>query len=288
MPTTLPRFKPRPRDSHKGNFGRILLVGGSRGMAGSISLSAMAALKSGAGLVTAAVPLCIVDTVASFDPCYMTWPLADDGSGALALDAVPEIELGLNKFQAIGCGPGLGTRAGALALVKSLLRVNMIPRVLDADGLNALSQLANWTSMNQGALVLTPHPGELQRLTGVHAADRAGQIQAAMELSKAAKCVIVVKGAPTVVVNGAQTWENQTGNPGMATGGCGDVLTGIIATLLGQQLSPWDAARLAVHLHGAAGDLAAHRLGEIGMTARDVLQEVPQAFQNYLNEPTSE
>ncbi len=276
---TLPKIAPRARDAHKGDFGRILLVGGSRGMAGSIALSSMAALRSGAGLVTAAVPDVCLETVASWEPCLMTTPLANDPRGCFATDAAEQLTKPLQKCDAAACGPGLNTGVGSIAIVNRLLECTTLPRVFDADALNVLSALKGWDRGPLGPLVLTPHPGELQRLTGVSAKSRDEQVQAARQLAARTQAVIVVKGGPTVVTDGMQMWTSETGNPGMATAGCGDVLTGITAALLGQGWFPWDAARLAVHVHGLAGDLAAEELGEIGMTARDLLNALPYAFQ---------
>jgi NAD(P)H-hydrate epimerase len=179
------------------------------------------------------------------------------------------------------------TQAGSLALVERLLAIASVPRVLDADALNVLSQF-DWlgAASSRGAetqerdrgLVLTPHPGELARLTGIPASERAAQIDAAQKLANQSRAVIVVKGGPTVVVAAGQSpWINHTGNPGMATAGSGDVLTGVLGGLLAQGLSSWQAARLGVWIHGMAGDLAASRRGQAGMIATDLLEALPEA-----------
>ncbi|QDT02521.1 ATP-dependent (S)-NAD(P)H-hydrate dehydratase [Rubripirellula lacrimiformis] len=271
----------RNSDAHKGNFGRVMLVGGSRGMSGSIALSSMAALKTGSGLVTAAVPDRCLETVASFHPCMMVVPLADDAQGRFATEAALALPAKLKPLDAIACGPGMTMAAGSVRIVERLLQTTALPRVLDADAINVLA-LMDWPApenvQSSGRLVLTPHPGELHRLTGVPPSDREQQISIAQILAERTGAVIVVKGGPTVVVSGDQRWTNTTGNPGMATGGSGDVLTGVITSLLGQKMDPWDATRLGVWVHGRAGDLAAAQHGEAGMTALDILEQLPHVI----------
>ncbi|MEM1067998.1 MAG: NAD(P)H-hydrate dehydratase [Planctomycetota bacterium] len=297
-PITLP---PRASNAHKGSFGRVLLVGGSRGMSGAIAMSAMAALKSGAGLVSAAVPDRCLETVASFHPSIMTIALPDTAEGTFDLSAASSLNRRKQPFSAIGCGPGMTTSNGSTRMVERLLHQRSVARVFDADALNCLAVLLQSDSAGLtgdllgnelkpesnvgpwGPIVLTPHPGELQRLTGVASSDRTGQLQAAGTLSRSSGAVIVVKGGPTTVVHHGSTWTNSTGNPGMATAGSGDVLTGVIASLLGQGLSPWEAARLGVWVHGAAGDLAADRVGPIGMTAMEILEALPQAMKRVMS-----
>ncbi len=275
----------RASDAHKGDFGRVLLIGGSRGMAGSIALSSMAALKTGSGLVSTAIPDRCLETVAGFHPGIMTIPLADTEYGQFSLSAtLPSID----SFDAVGVGPGMRTGPGSLRIVESLLEKNDRPRVMDADAINLLSehQLLDSPALprDQSTLVLTPHPGELARLTGVPAGDRAGQLAAAESLVEKHGMTIVVKGGPTVVVGratdgrGAVRSVNNTGNPGMASAGSGDVLTGIVTSLLGQRLSPWDAARLGVFIHGLAGDTAAVNHSQPAMTCVELLQSLPEAI----------
>ncbi len=283
------RLPPRAADAHKGNFGRVLLVGGSRGMAGSIALAAQAALRAGSGLVSAAVPDRCLETVASFHPCVMTIPLTDDIWGRFAGIAAAELSSRLDDSYVVGCGPGMTTGPGSVQIVQRLLEQEQIPRLFDADAINVLSELG-WPDRHrdprvphsgQGAeprrLVLTPHPGELARLVGVGPGDRGQQIDAAEALAQQTGVVVVIKGGPTVVVSPAGRWTNTTGNPGMATAGTGDVLTGVITSLLGQKFSAWDAARLGVWLHGRAGDLAAAHVGAPGMLASELLEEVGAA-----------
>jgi NAD(P)H-hydrate epimerase len=274
------RLPQRHSDAHKGTFGRVLLVGGSRGMSGSISLSAVAALRVGAGLVTVAVPDRCLETVAGFNPCLMTMPLADDGGGRFGVDASRDLAAVLPSVSAVGGGPGMTVELGSRRLVDRLLSLPAVPRVLDADALNVMAE-TDWPrgdNRDWGPLVLTPHPGELARLTGVAASDRSAQIEAAKQLANNTGAVIVVKGGPTVVVGVDGEWINETGNPGMATGGSGDVLTGVISGLLAQDLPPWDAARLGVWVHGLAGDLATVQRGQAGLIAADIVESLPEAI----------
>ena len=277
---------PRNTDAHKGTFGRALFLGGSRGMSGSIALSSMAALRTGAGLVTAAVPDPCLETVAGFHPCVMTVPLPEDGQGRFALGAAQNLPGLVQGVSAIGAGPGMTTHQGSLQLVERLIGIRDLPCVLDADALNCLATFS-WCELrhNGAPLVLTPHPGELERLTGVSAKEREGQIGAAQRLATDGGAVIVVKGAPTVVVspNGDQ-WTNDTGNPGMATAGSGDVLTGVITSLLAQGLSDFDAAKLGVWVHGKAGDITAEKWGQVGMTAAEICVALPHAIARVVDE----
>lgn len=275
-------FPSSPPDAHKGHFGRVLLIGGSRGMAGSIALSAIAALRTGSGLVSAAVPDRCLETVAGFHPGVMTVPLSDTSDGQFAIQSGTQVFNYLKRSNAIGIGPGMATGPGSIALVARVLADKSTPRVFDADAINviAMQRLLN-QEQRVGPAVLTPHPGELARLTGVSPSDRGAQIEAAKQLSRHHGMVIVVKGGPSVVVapgvSKPDCWTNDTGNPAMATAGSGDVLTGMITSLLGQGLEPWDAARLGVWLHGRAGDLAAATHGRAGTTCWEILQAIPSA-----------
>jgi NAD(P)H-hydrate epimerase len=250
-------------------------------MAGSISLSSIAALHTGSGLVAAAVPDRILDCVAGFHPALMTIGLPDDGK-TFSDSAWQSLSERLPAQAAVGCGPGIGMRAGCAKIVAGLLGKKDLPLVLDADALNIIAE-QDWfgddrfkRSGDDAACVLTPHPGELQRLTGASASDVEAQLKAAEELSERLGLTIVVKGGPSHVVattddQAGSVWQNTTGNPGMATAGCGDVLTGIVTSLLGQGLSGPDAARLGVWIHGRSGDEAAARFSLAGMTALHVV-----------------
>ena len=262
----------RQTDAHKGDFGRVILVGGSRGMSGSVAMSSIAALNCGAGLVTAAVPDRCLETVAGFHPAVMTIPLADKGTGRFSVDAASELATRIGDASAIGCGPGMTTDPGSVRIVERLIARTELPRVFDADAINIMAMHDLLGSIKDvGPMVLTPHPGELQRLTKVSASDRSAQISAAQQMASDHGLVVVVKGGPTAIVSAAEVWTNTTGNPGMATAGSGDVLTGVIAALLAQGLPTFDAARLGVWIHGWAGDVAAQQYGQAGMTAVEIL-----------------
>ncbi len=277
MSTELPHLPPRKPDSHKGDYGRVLLVGGSRGMAGSISLSGMAALRSGAGLVRLAVPDCIQATVAGFEPSYMTAALPCDGQYLNNKAAQPLMEL-TERATVVGLGPGLWQTSDVTAITIKLFRDLEQPLVVDADGLNALAKHRDTLKRHAGPRVLTPHPGEFARLIGEERIARMDYEARAIALATEIDCVIVLKGHRTFITDGKQSMHNETGNPGMATGGTGDVLTGIITALIGQGLSPFDAARLGAHVHGLAGDLAAAELGQVSLIASDLLRYLPKAF----------
>lgn len=279
------RIAVRDPSAHKGTFGRALLIGGSRGMSGSIAMSAIASLHTGSGLATAAVPDRCLETVAGFHPAVMTLPLPDDGSGKFSLDAAAELAQVMESSDAIGCGPGMTTSPGSIRIVDQILRASHVPRVLDADAVNALAHI-EWRDIAEGPLVLTPHAGEFARLSGAAASDRRAQIDAASALAAEVGAVIVLKGGPTVVISAGNTWTNDTGNAGMATAGSGDVLTGVITSLLGQGLSGWDAARLGVWIHGRAGDDVAQEMGQPGVTAVEILSAIPRAVGSVTCEAT--
>jgi len=273
----LPRLPPRRADAHKGDFGTVLIVGGSRGMAGAAALAGMAALRGGAGLVRLAVPDPILDTVAGFEPSYMTVPLPSDEAGRIAAEAFDRIVESAERATAVACGPGLGRSAALDRLVARLYGEIARPMVFDADALNALAAAPESLNRSAGPRVLTPHPGEFARLIGEKLDDEARR-EAAVQWAARRGVVLVLKGHRTLITDGPRRAVNATGNPGMATGGTGDVLTGLIAALMAQGLAAFDAARLGAHLHGLAGDLAAKRLGQVSLTARDVVAFFPEAF----------
>jgi ADP-dependent NAD(P)H-hydrate dehydratase len=282
----LPQLPPRRADSHKGDYGRVLVLGGSRGMAGAPSMAGMAALRSGAGLVTVATPESAQPTVAGFSPCYMTIPLVEDDYGIADLANIVDLAAARERFDVWAVGPGLGQTEGVAELVSQLYRDVPRAMVVDADGLNALAATLkrNPQALNNpaGPRILTPHPGEFTRLTGVVASgspsERAEAAAKLCQRDSSGKTVVVLKGHETVVCDGRRFAVNRTGNPGMATGGTGDCLTGVIAALVGQKLSAWDAARLGVHVHGMAGDLAAEALGHVSLVASDLLDYLSRAF----------
>jgi NAD(P)H-hydrate epimerase len=274
----LPVLPPRAADSHKGDYGKVLLVGGSRGMSGAIALAGMACLRSGAGLVTLAVPDACLDVVASFEPSYMTVPLPCDERGRLSVAAQEPLAELADTATCIACGPGLGRSPHVTDLVAWMYEVLPQPIVFDADALFALAERRDGLDEPAGLRILTPHLGEFKRLVGWDKMERGKAELYAAQMARDRREVILLKGHQTVITDGRRAVHNTTGNPGMATGGAGDVLTGIIAALLGQRLAPFDAARLGAYVHGLAGDLAAAQLGETSMIARDIIAHLPAAF----------
>ena len=276
----LPRLPQRDADAHKGDFGLALVVGGSRGMTGAVALAGMAALRGGAGLVRLAVPEVCLETVASFEPSYMTVPLPGDDAGRFAAEAYDAIVELAEPATVIGLGPGLGRSAELDKMVGWLYREHAHPMVVDADALNALATQPELLSQPGGPRILTPHPGEFARLIGEQLAAEQRE-SVAVELAARCGVVLVLKGHGTLITDGQRLARNETGNPGMATGGCGDVLTGLITALACQDLTPIDAARLGVHLHGLAGDFAASEHGEESMIASDLIEFLPDAFEEF-------
>lgn len=273
------RLPPRATDSHKGDYGRILLIGGSRGMAGAISLAGKSCLRSGAGLVTLAIPSPILETVAGFDPCYMTWPLPADDLGRIDVDAEFAIEEPLKNANVVALGPGLSRSDILRRLVRKWYTEVSAPMVVDADALNLLAESKDGFTNPGGPRILTPHPGEFRRMTGLEGVVPRANLEAiAVERAGQWGATIILKGSSSYITDGGSWHHNATGNPGMATGGAGDVLTGVCAALLAVLPSPLNAARLAAYVHGLAGDIAAEELGQIGTTALDICQALPKAF----------
>lgn len=276
----LPRLPRRAADGHKGVYGRVLVVAGSRGMCGAAVLCGTGALRAGAGLVQVATPAGVQNVVAAGNPCYTTFGIRQHADGAFsegAADDVVELGRGANV---IAIGPGLGRGDDAAAVVREVVReLPRTPTVVDADGLNALAPFTNEFHGRPFPLVLTPHPGEFARLAGRPTPDvLVHRETAAVEFATRFGVVLLLKGAGTVVTDGRRVYRNSTGNPGMATGGSGDVLTGVVAALLGQGLPPFEAAVLAAWVHGRAGDLAAGVLGHAGLTAADLPNYLPAAL----------
>lgn len=271
----------RPRDAHKGRFGHVLVAGGSRGYSGAAVLAASAAVHSGAGLVAVLTPRCAAGAVAASVPEAMVWPCGSEASPALAPgDLGPEEERLAASSEALVLGPGLSLRPGAAAAVDRLLGLAQGAVVLDADALNAFAGRAGDLRLVRARLLLTPHPGEAGRLLGCSAADvQADRCAALRRLVEQTGATVILKGAGTLVGSpGRGVHQILAGNPGMATGGSGDVLAGLTGGLLAQGLAPFDAARLAVWWHAAAGDLAAWRHTEATLAAGDLLACLGTAY----------
>lgn len=257
---------------HKGTFGKVLLLCGSRGFTGAAYLAAMGALRTGAGLVFLGVPESIyaIEAVKLNEPVVFPLPEED---GKLSEEAIPEILQRLPQMDAVLIGCGLGQSEGTLAVVKAVLENARCPVVVDADGINVLSAHKDILRGRQHPTVLTPHDGEFVRIGGVFQEDR---MEAAAALALDLGCIVLLKGHRTCITDGRRGYRNTTGNPGMAVGGSGDVLAGMIVSLLGQGLAPMEAAACGAWLHGAAGDLCAGELGQYAMLPTDMLNALPR------------
>ncbi|HEX4823385.1 MAG TPA: NAD(P)H-hydrate dehydratase [Candidatus Polarisedimenticolaceae bacterium] len=269
---------PRPRGAHKGTMGHLLVAAGSRGKSGAASLVAEAALRSGVGLVTAAVPRGVQDVVAASRAEVMTEGLAETRAGTLAAPAAAVLLRLSSSCSALALGPGLGLASAAGAVVRTVLARRALPMVLDADGLNAIA--GRRSPAPKHALVVTPHPGEAARLLRTTAAAiQSDRLGSARRLAALTGGIAVLKGRRSIVARpeGGAAFI-ASGNPGMATGGSGDALTGVIGALLARRMEPFDAAVLGTYVHGAAGDFAAARLGEEGMLAGDIIASLPEAW----------
>jgi len=276
-----PLIGPRPADSNKGSYGHVLVVGGSRGKAGSVAMAGMAALRTGAGLATVATAESVLATVAGFHAELMTEPLAESAEGTIAAISIERIETLIKGKSVLAIGPGISQFAETSELVRTLAAKVSLPIVLDADGLNAFAGRTNELSGKGRLLVITPHPGEMARLVGRSVADvQRDRVGVAREFACEHELIVVLKGHRTLVVEpNGDAWVNTTGNPGMSTGGTGDILTGMVAAMLSQH--PKDAMLAvcaAVHLHGLAGDVMRESVGEHSMVATDLLRGLPEAF----------
>lgn len=258
--------------AHKGDFGKVLLLCGSKGYTGAAALAAMGALRCGAGLVYLGVPACIygIEAVKLTEP--VVFPLPDDGASYSA-EAVKPVAQRLGGMDAVLLGCGSGKSEGVHALLECVLEQFQGPVVLDADGINALGRHKDILRERTAPTILTPHDGEFCRLDGRLSQDR---IDSAASLARELGAIVLLKGHRTVITDGQTAYVNKTGNPGMAVGGSGDVLAGMIVSLLGQGLAPLEAAACAAYLHGAAGDICAEEIGQAGMLPGDMLRVLPR------------
>jgi NAD(P)H-hydrate epimerase len=275
------RVLTRKKATHKGDYGHVLVLAGSKGLTGAAFLTSQAALLSGSGLVTLGIPESLNPIMERKLTEVMTLPLPETKEASLSVRALTKIKNFLHKADAIAIGPGLSQNVSTKQLVKRLVRVLRRPFVLDANGINAFADNAPLLKRIRNPLsVITPHPGELARLLQTKVRDiQKNRIVIARRLAKEYNKVFVLKGHRTVVSSpGGRHYINTTGNPGMASGGTGDVLTGIIASLLGQGIDPFQAASIGAYVHGLAGDLARRERGEISLRATDLLHKLPEAF----------
>lgn len=274
---TAPTLPKRDAGSSKRDYGRLLILGGSRGYTGAPSFASRAAVRAGAGLVWLGVPECIYEIAAVKNDEAMPFPLPCDERGRLSADAIPEVEARLEHMSCLAIGPGLGRSPGVTELVQDTLSASRVPTVVDADALWALSRDMSVLENAVCPTVLTPHEGEFAYLGGLLNSDR---VDSARRFAERWGCTIVLKGQGSVIAFPDGDYAvNPTGNPGMARGGSGDVLTGVIAAML-CQLPFRDAVKAAVYIHGLAGDLAASELGEYGMTPTDMIRLLPATLKS--------
>ena len=262
----------RDINAHKGNFGRIMLLCGSRGYTGAAALAAMGALRAGAGLVYLCVPESIYEIEAAklLEPIVLPFP---DEKGMLSSKAIKQISNMIFQMDAVLIGPGLGQSEGTTAVTSWVLQNYSGPIVLDADGINVMKTHKDILRGRTSPTILTPHTGEFCRLGGLPNTDKADETS---RIARDLGAIIVHKGHNTVISDGERVYINTTGNPGMAVGGCGDILAGMIVSLIGQGISPIEAAACGVWLHGAAGDICAQELGQYAMLPSDMLQVLPR------------
>ncbi|MSR77310.1 MAG: NAD(P)H-hydrate dehydratase [Candidatus Omnitrophica bacterium] len=271
------KWPPRKKKSHKGDFGRVLIVAGSQGMTGAAELASLAALRTGAGLVSLAVPEAVYSIVARrVRADVMVHPFASTSAGTFSLKCLKPLKKMISAQTILALGPGLSQHPETQKLVRKLIRETPIPVVLDADGLNAFAGHKRELQDLSGRAVLTPHPGEFKRLFGGKlSAGESDRKKCAFEIAQQGPWVIVLKGWHTIVAKKNKLYVNMTGNPGMAKGGFGDVLTGMIAALAAQGFSLWDSARFGVFLHGLVADQAIRKTGEASLMASDLLDYLP-------------
>ena len=280
---------PRKADSNKGLYGHVLVIGGSLGKAGSVAMAGMSALRTGAGLSTVATAKSSLATVAGFHAELMTEPLSETDAGTIDAGAEARINELLKTMTVAAIGPGISRNPATAALVRALVAKNKIPTVVDADGLNAFEGRTSELNGSDRTLVITPHPGEMARLAGITTAEvQKDRLTIARKFAREHELIVVLKGYRTLVVApDGEAWVNTTGNPGMSTGGTGDILTGMVAAMVAQKAAqgisqnPKDsmlAVCAAVYLHGLAGDVAQENMGEHSLVATDLLRELPEAF----------
>ncbi|HZJ82785.1 MAG TPA: NAD(P)H-hydrate dehydratase [Clostridia bacterium] len=275
-------LKRRPADGHKGTFGKVGVIAGSVGMTGAAYLTSMAALRSGAGLVTLGCPASLNSILEKKTTEAMTYPLEDGGKGHLNSGAISQLEDFLKDKDVLAIGPGLGQKCDGSEIIRYILTHFDISIVMDADALNHISTDKELLKSYKGSIVVTPHPGEMARLTGKTIEEiLQSPIDVGRSLAKELDIFVLLKGATTVVAHpSGRVYLNSSGNSGMGTGGSGDVLTGMIGSLVAQGYSPYDAAVYGSYIHGRAGDYAKDKWGEIGMLAGDILNELPLVFKD--------
>jgi NAD(P)H-hydrate epimerase len=284
----LPQLPPRSPDSNKGDYGSVFVVAGSVGMTGAASLTAKAAARAGAGLVFLLCPEATWGVLATQFREIMVRPVGPEGARGWTPSAAEDVTKFIEHMRgtrkndtriAVAMGPGMSRAPGSAECARTLALGLEHPLVLDADGLNAFEGRAGDLAARTSPTILTPHPGEAYRLAGkFDGCDNDARRDEAIKLARATGATVVLKGHRTIITDGERTETNETGNPGMATGGAGDVLTGVIAGLVAGGMDTFDAARLGTHVHGLAGDIAARKVGETSLIAGDVLRHLSAAF----------
>ena len=291
-----PLLAPRARDANKGSYGHVLVIGGSLGKAGAAAMAGFAALRAGAGLSTVATPKSVLATVAAFHPELMTEALAETEQGTISLQAVGLGLSALLERKTLAIGPGISRNSETAEFVRTIVTRGDKSLVIDADGLNAFEGSTDKLNGRGRTVVITPHPGEMARLTGLSIAEiQANRLEVARNFAREHELIVVLKGHRTLIAGATAAapdgavWVNPTGNPGMATGGTGDILTGMVAGLIAQHPQRALAATaLAVYLHGLAGDLASESVGENSLVATDLVRFLPQAFAEMRNQKSEE
>jgi len=291
-----PLLAPRAREGNKGSYGHVLVIGGSLGKAGAAAMAGFAALRAGAGLSTVATPKSVLATVAAFHPELMTEALAETEQGTISLQAVGLGLSALLERKTLAIGPGISRNSETAEFVRTIVTRGDKSLVIDADGLNAFEGSTDKLNGRGRTVVITPHPGEMARLTGLSIAEiQANRLEVARNFAREHELIVVLKGHRTLIAGATAAapdgavWVNPTGNPGMATGGTGDILTGMVAGLIAQHPQRALAATaLAVYLHGLAGDLASESVGENSLVATDLVRFLPQAFAEMRNQKSEE
>lgn len=276
-------LKKRDNDTHKGTYGRVGIVGGSTGFTGAAYLASLASLKTGAGYVYTLTPAKLTSIMSIKLTEAIIRPIEDNNTGRFTMESLQDILKYIKDMDALAIGPGMGVDGDRTYLVKEIIRNAKVPLVLDADAINCISNMPEMLLGHDTPVIVTPHPGEMAKFLDISIEKlQEKRVYFSELLAKKYNIIVVLKGHRTVVASPKLgIYINETGNPGMATAGTGDVLTGVITSLLGQGLKSFEAAKLGVHLHGMAGDLASEKIGEYGMIASDVLENMPAAIKAY-------
>ncbi len=269
----------RKADSHKGDYGRVLIIAGSPGMTGAAALTCLGALRSGAGLITLGIPKSLNFIMEEKLTEVMTYPLPQTREGTFSLRAIKPLQLLIKRHDVLAIGPGISQNAETKQLVRAIIKTTSIPLVIDADGINSLVGHSEILAKKKSSVIITPHPREFSRIFKVNVNEIQRQRKnIALRYSLKYGIIVVLKGHKTIVAHGKSSFCNITGNAGLATGGSGDVLTGIIASFLGQGIKPYLAAKYAVYIHGLAADLAARDKTQVSLIPSDLLEYLPRAF----------